>query len=166
MPSSNCGINRNPPLFTFMVLAVEDNRDIVTRKRMRLYDISKEYAATNRIITIIIIISLLLPFASIFSERLGHPSFLLNTFSCFVKNRTGESCPTCGITRSIIALYEGHFQESVIQHTWGFLFVGVLFIQLCLRIVPIIVNQIWIPYLDIAQMFFSGLILKFIIGIN
>jgi hypothetical protein len=133
---------------------------------VRLQDISKEYAVANRVIVVLMVILLLLPFASIFSERLGHPSFLLNTLSCFVKEQTGESCPTCGLTHSILSLYKGHFQESADQHAWGFLFVAVLVIQLCLRIVPLIVKKVWIPYLDVAQMFFCGLILKFVIGIK
>ena len=131
---------------------------------MRLQDISKEYAVTNRVIAALMVTLLLLPFASIFSERLGHPTFLLNTLSCFVKKHTGESCPTCGLTHSILSLYKGHFQESVAQHVWGYLCVAVLVIQICLRIVPLVCNQVWIPYIDIAQIFFCGLILKLVIS--
>jgi|LQYC01.1.fsa_nt_gi hypothetical protein len=139
---------------------------IVVRHSVRLQDISKEYAVTNRFIVVLMVILLLLPFASIFSERLGHPSFLLNTLSCFVKDHTEESCPTCGLTHSVLSLYKGDFQESAAQHAWGFLFVAVLVIQLCLRIVPLIGKQVWIPYVDMAQMFFCGLIFKFIMASN
>lgn len=131
---------------------------------MRLQDISKEYTVTNVVIAALMVILLFLPLASIIAERLGHPSFLLNTFSCFVKQQSGASCPTCGLTHSILSLYKGHFQESVAQHAWGYLFVAVLVIQLCLRIVPLIAKQVWIPYVDIAQMFVCGLIVKFVIG--
>ena len=129
-------------------------------------DISKEYAVANRILAILIVILILLPFASTFSERLGYQTFLLNAPSCFVKNHTGKTCPTCGLTHSILSLYKGHFQESVIEHQYGYLFVAIMVIQLCLRIIPLISKKIWIPYADITQMFFCGLIWQIIISIN
>ena len=132
---------------------------------MCLPDIYKEYAVANIIIAALIVILLILPCASILSERLGYQTFLLNAPSCFVMKHTEKPCPTCGLTHSIISLYKGNFQESVTQHAWGYIFVFILIIQLCLRIVPLISKKVWIPYVDITQMFFCGLMWAFVIRI-
>jgi hypothetical protein len=131
---------------------------------MHLWEISKEYSLTNIIIATLMIIFLLLPIASICSEKLGYSSLLLNTFNCSYKKHMGESCPTCGLTRSILSLYKGHLQESVAYNPYGYLFFLLMVIELCLRIFPIVYKRLWIPYLDIAQMFLCGLILRIFIG--
>lgn len=133
---------------------------------MLLWDVSKEYKMANIIMAILIIIFLLLPLASICLEYLGHPSFLVNNFHCFYKIHTGEPCPTCGLTHSILSLYRGHLQESISYHSYGYLFFILLIIQLCLRVVPYIYIRIWIPYVDISQMLFCGLIFKTLISGN
>jgi hypothetical protein len=130
---------------------------------MRLQDISKEYVAANRIILAIIIILLALPFASILAERHNYSPLSSNTLSCFVKTHTGEPCPTCGLTRSILLLYKGHFQESVFQYTYGYLFVLILILQLFFRAIPLLSSGVWIPYVDITQMILCGLLWLFII---
>jgi hypothetical protein len=38
---------------------------------------------------------------------------------CLFKNLTGMPCPSCGITRSIIQLYHGHFTESLLINPLG-----------------------------------------------
>jgi hypothetical protein len=130
---------------------------------MHLQDISKEYAVANRIIAALIVIFLLLPFASIISERLGHQSNLFYNPNCFVQKQTGKPCPTCGLTRSIILLYKGYFQESLAQYAYGYLFVLFLIAQLFLRAIPFLSNRVWIPYMDMTQMILCGMLWLFII---
>jgi len=127
------------------------------------YDISKEYAIANKIILFIIIIFLVLPFIIIFIEQLSHFQLLSYAPKCFVKAHTGHLCPTCGLTRSIFLLYTGHFQESVAQYAYGYLFVLILAIQLFLRSLPLLSNHVCIPYIDITQMIFCGMLWFFII---
>jgi hypothetical protein len=129
---------------------------------MHLHNISKEYAAANRFLFAIIIILLTMPFASILYERLNHSPFSLMTLNCFVTAQTGEPCPTCGLTRSIRSLYKDHFQESIVQYSYGYLFVLLLITQLFLRIVPRLSSRVWIPYIDIAQMIFCGVAWHFL----
>src|ERR1039457_3837479 len=131
---------------------------------MHLHDISKEYAIANRILLAIMIIFLELPFAIIFIERLNHSPLPLNILNCFVKAQTGELCPTCGMNRSILALYKGHFQESVVQCAYGYFFILLLIMQLFLRIVPRLSDKLWIPFMDIAQMILCGFIWHFLIN--
>ena len=83
---------------------------------MKLNDISKEYAVANKIILSAIIILLVFPFVIILTERLNYSPLSLNNIHCFVETQTGKPCPTCGLTRSIILLYKGHFKESFGLH--------------------------------------------------
>ena len=131
---------------------------------MRLQDITKEYRIANGIVASLLVLLLLLPFAGIVSERLGHPLFASNTFNCFVKEHTGQPCPTCGLSHSVLSLYQGKFTQSLEQNKWGFLFVALLLTQLCLRVVPIAKRQIWIPYFDIAQVLVCCLIFRFLVS--
>lgn len=132
---------------------------------MGLVDISKEYAAANRIILAMIIILLALPFAIILDERLYPSPASSIAPHCFVLAQTGKPCPTCGLTRSIILLYEGHFQESIVLYAYGYLFVLFLIMQLFLRVILLLCNRAWIPYVDIAQMISCGVAWHFIISL-
>lgn len=125
---------------------------------MRILDISREYTIANRMVLAIIILLLALPFAVIFAEQ--HNSSLLssNTLNCFVKTHTGELCPTCGLSRSIILLYKGHFKESIIQHKYGYILILLLSVQLVIKIILCFRNNALYPYIDIAQMIFCGMI--------
>lgn len=130
---------------------------------MRPLDISCEYAAVNKIILFLILIIISLPFTCIIAERINGSQLLLDSIHCFTKAETGKPCPTCGLSRSILLLYKGHFQESMSQYAYGYLFVFLLFTQLVLRIIPFLSNKIWIPYMDITQMILCGIFWLFMI---
>lgn len=38
---------------------------------------------------------------------------------CLIKNVTGIPCPSCGSTRAVLALIQGHFIESVLLNPFG-----------------------------------------------
>ncbi len=38
---------------------------------------------------------------------------------CLFKNLTGMPCPSCGITRSIIQFYNGHFETAILINPLG-----------------------------------------------
>lgn len=130
---------------------------------IRFYNISKEYAITNKILSLIIITFLILPFIIIFTEQYTNLPIRAYRPKCFVETNTGHPCPTCGLTRSILLLYRGHFQESMKQYAHGYLFVLILSIQLFLRAIPILSHQTCIPYLDITQMICFGMLWLLII---
>lgn len=133
---------------------------------MFLQNVSKEYKIANIILAALMIFFLLLPLASLCSEHLDHHPFFENAVTCFYKNHTGEPCPTCGLTHSILSLYKGRLQESVAYHSYGYFFFLLLIIELNLRIVPFIYKRLWIPYVDILQLVFCGLVFKIVIGWN
>ena len=41
--------------------------------------------------------------------------------ACLVKNISGIPCPSCGVTRSLILLGSGSFQEAMLMNPLGFL---------------------------------------------
>ncbi len=47
---------------------------------------------------------------------------------CYIRNVTGIPCPSCGSTRSVLHLAQGHFQEALQNNPLGF----VLFLLLIL----------------------------------
>lgn len=52
---------------------------------------------------------------------------LTSPFFCPIKTLTGIPCPSCGMTRSFLALAQGNLNESLNYHLFGFiLFLGLL----------------------------------------
>ena len=50
-----------------------------------------------------------------------------NSFTlCPIKNITGYACPSCGTTRSIMAIFEGEFYEAFLINPLGFFAIIVL----------------------------------------
>ena len=48
--------------------------------------------------------------------------------SCFIYDNTGILCPSCGGTRCIINLFQGHFFEAFLYHLIFFIIIVYLFI--------------------------------------
>ncbi|MEO7991028.1 MAG: DUF2752 domain-containing protein [Chryseolinea sp.] len=68
--------------------------------------------------------------------QLSHSSEHQDGFHfCLFKNLTGMPCPSCGITRSIIQFYSGHFEVGLLINPLG------LLAAIMLVIVPL-----WIMY--------------------
>lgn len=44
----------------------------------------------------------------------------INIVLCPIKNITGIACPSCGTTRSVTALLQGHFQEAAFINPLGY----------------------------------------------
>lgn len=46
--------------------------------------------------------------------------------ACFIKQTTGLPCPSCGSTRSVVSLLNGHVQEAVLYNPLGIVLVILL----------------------------------------
>lgn len=125
---------------------------------MKSPSISKEYILANKILTTLILLLVSLPFFCIFAEQHNYSPLSSNILQCSVKAQTGKPCPTCGLTRSILLLYKGKFQESLVQYSYGYLFVLLLVVQLFLRLIPFLADSLWVPYMDITQMIVCGVL--------
>lgn len=126
-------------------------------------NITAQYKFVNGALLFLIILATIAPFT------LDIPN--VNSYSCpiklvlpicFVKQYTGKECSTCGLTRSIVALYNGDLDLSIKFHPAGYLFVCLLFIELLLRAVPIICSHKLIPWLDICQLIGVAFLFKII----
>lgn len=135
-----------------------------TRQSMKIIDISKEYATVNLVLISIIFVILAMPYTLILSEYYEYYAFPSYIPKCFVLSNTGKPCPTCGLTRSVVLLYKGQFYKSVVQYSYGYLFVLLLGAQLFLRVIPLFSRRVWIPYMDITQMILCGILWLFIIN--
>lgn len=122
-------------------------------------NINKEYKIVNIVFTFFLIFLLFIPLAinSINSLSQAIPD-------CFVKTQAGQPCSSCGLTRSILALYHGDYALSQYWHPAGIIFIFIIVMQLCLRLILKISKSIWVPWIDIAQILIVSLIFKFVIG--
>ncbi|MCJ7483273.1 MAG: DUF2752 domain-containing protein [Thermodesulfovibrionales bacterium] len=120
--------------------------------------ILNEYKFVNILLIIILFILLIIPFFIYIPNISNESNFLKLTMpTCFVKKTLGHNCPTCGITRSIVALYNNKWGMSIHFNPNGFLIVIALVVQLLLRSIPIIVKKMWVPWMDIFQMTIMGI---------
>lgn len=121
-------------------------------------NISKEYAYVNAGLTLFFLIILFLPFIIYVPEfdENQHESYKIHLPTCEVLKRTGHVCPGCGLTRSIVTLYQGNLELSLRYHKSGILVIMFLILQTCLRLLPILSKVSWIPWFDIFQITLSG----------
>ncbi len=59
---------------------------------------------------------------------------------CMIKNVTGVPCPSCGSTRSVMSLAEGHFAEATRQNPLGIV-IALLMVALPIWIVGDVVRK-------------------------
>ncbi|MFH2108645.1 MAG: DUF2752 domain-containing protein, partial [Chrysiogenia bacterium] len=106
-------------------------------------------------------ILLLIPIFIYIPKISNESNFLKLTMpTCFVKKNLGHNCPTCGITRSIVALYNNKWTMSIHFSPNGYWIVIALVIQLLLRSVPIFIKKWWVPWMDIFQIIIMGVVFK------
>jgi len=124
-------------------------------------DITAQYKFVNWALLFLIILAIFAPFTLDIPNvnKYSSPIKIVPP-ACFVKEKTGKECPTCGLTRSIVAIYNGDFNLSVKFHPLGYLFVLLLFVELFLRAIPICFTHKWIPWLDMGQLVLVALLFK------
>ena len=122
----------------------------------------KKYRLVNLYLFLILIAILVVPALLNFGLNANIEQNLITSWlpSCFVKQHTGHDCSSCGLTRSVLALYKGNFSKSQDYHPYGFLILLVFWCELVLRILPETFVNVWIPWLDIFQMILVGGLLK------
>lgn len=130
-------------------------------------DITAQYKFVNGVLLFMILLALLTPFTinipnitdkNLFSTTWSPPS-------CFVKKLTGKPCPACGLTRSIVALYNGDFNLSLKYHQAGYIFVCLLLLEFFLRLIPILCSHKMVPWIDLCQIIFVSLLFAKIVYI-
>jgi hypothetical protein len=124
-------------------------------------DIRTQYKYVNGALLLLIILAVFAPFTIRIPDVNKYSSPIkISLPTCFFKEHTGKECPTCGLTRSIVAIYNGDFDPSLKFHPLGYLFVCFLFGELLLRAVPIIFHNRWIPWVDMGQLIFAAILFK------
>ncbi|MBM4285701.1 MAG: DUF2752 domain-containing protein [Deltaproteobacteria bacterium] len=121
----------------------------------------REYKYLSGALGIILIVTSLAPFfmtiPGIAKNSLG---FKFSPPGCLAKKMIGKECPSCGLTRSIVALYNGDWELSDSYHRGGKIIVVFIFLQVILRIIPILITNSWIVWVDLFQLILLALIIK------
>lgn len=84
-------------------------------------------------------------------------------FPCQWKLQTGFPCPTCGLTRSMLALRVGDFEQSVRIHPGGIVLLTILLFQIPLR-TALVISDRKHPCLDIIIHALALSILYFVLN--
>ena len=108
---------------------------------------TSQYKLVNGALLFLIVLAVIAPFTLDIPNvnRYSSPIKVVTPTTCFVKQYTGKECSMCGLTRSIVALYNGDLDLSIKFHPAGYLFVCLLFVELLLRVIPIVCSNKWIP---------------------
>jgi hypothetical protein len=130
----------------------------------KIPDIYNEYRYVNIIFFVLLVALLLSPFFFFRSIPDVINCSLPNQInSCFYKVHTGNKCPTCGLTRSILSLYYGNIELSRYYHPAGVLFVGLLFGQTLMRVIVFFKKNIALPYMDMIQVILTACFFSYVI---
>lgn len=131
-------------------------------------DITTEYRIVNYLFVLILLCAILAPvFFYIPSVSNQRYCFSLKPPGSFYTKHTGKTCSSTGLTRSVLALYQGDLALSRHFNKTGCWLITLIFIQLALR--PFIfwtLKYNWGPWLDITQIFISGILFKVLLEIN
>lgn len=90
-------------------------------------------------------------------------------WSCPLRYWTGIPCPTCGMTRSFIAMVQGNLAQAAAYHLFGpVLFIGLLLAIVQIALMLLLHRQVETPYTWTLQQFFrnrklSGLIIAILL---
>lgn len=129
----------------------EKNRNIFPQKIYKFgLNIFREYKFVNIVLSVLIIVALMLPFIYNLYLTEKQPQHLELPY-CILKHHTGHDCPTCGLTRSVLELYNGNFDISQSYHPAGFLIIVFLLFELLMRTIPFLKRSPAIPLCDIIQ---------------
>jgi len=80
-----------------------------------------------------------------------------------VSSWLGFRCPTCGVTRSVIALMAGDFQSSIAFHRFGWLILLLIVVQIPYRVVRLIRPERRFPTVEQAGIALAALIAAVVI---
>lgn len=127
-------------------------------------DIRREYFYVNCALTLVFLALALLPFALRIRAGVVEDALLhLPAPACFVQQETGQPCPSCGLTRSVVALYQGDWRGSLGFHHLGPAFVALMVLELLLRMAPFLSTAKLVPWLDMLQLFCAGVAVRLLL---
>lgn len=133
----------------------------------QLPDISKEYQYVNYSLLFLIVLFLLYPLGvSLPDLPHGFLPFNLPTLNSALQNYPDLPCSSCGLTRSIVALYHGKLIASLGYNPVGIIIFFLSFLELGFRIIVMTVKSRWIAWLDLSQFFLCGLGVRIILELN
>ncbi len=119
---------------------------------MTMTGLQRDYKITNRCVGFVCLGLALLP---VFLRAVAYftPGADLHALlpRCQVLEATGRACPTCGLTRSVLALYGGDLDASLRFHFYGWAVVALLWAEVALRLAIDRSRATWMPWADLGH---------------
>lgn len=115
-------------------------------------NITREYRFTSAAMGILLALLGVIPFAVPLTESptaVGSCSTYLP--QCFIKDHTGAPCPSCGLTRSVVAFYHGRWELSRSYHPLGWLFAPIVCAELLGRLFVFRSRSALVPWIDLGH---------------
>jgi hypothetical protein len=129
-------------------------------------DITSQYKYVNGALLLIFFMASIAPFMIDIPNVNKYSSPIKVVLpACFVKAHTGKECSTCGLTRSVVALYNGDFKLSIKYHPAGYIVVCLLWCELLLRFIPARYSHRWVPWFDLGQLIVVAACFKIVVRV-
>ncbi len=96
----------------------------MSSKRLKTFSCGKALPCSFLVVSALL---LLIPVGVLFFKPTSREHILP---SCQYVLKAGKECPSCGLTRSILSLYQGNIKDSIAFHPGGIALVGFLVIQI------------------------------------
>lgn len=120
-------------------------------------DIRAEYRIVNRCFLVLLLAALVVPWTVYIPEiPETRAAWRWRPPGSACMELTGKPCSSTGLTRSVVALYYGDWEQSLGFNPAGWVYVSFLLIQVFLRVFPERMNQVGIPWMDFVQIIFFG----------
>lgn len=134
---------------------------------MKIPNIDPVYRKVNTIISIIIILTLFMPYL-FYVKNVDQKKyfFQLNSIPSHYFQITGGICPSTGLTRSIKSLYNGFYDLSLHFNQSGIILFLMLIMQLLLRLVVFNLKSHLVPWVDMLQIMFTIFLARIILEQN
>lgn len=132
-------------------------------------DISNEYKYVNVLLLALIIVFLLYPLGvSLPGIATSFLQLNLPTPPSLFQQYPDLPCSSCGLTRSVVALYHGNLEASINYNPAGILIVFVATIQLFFRflLLGFMTKNSWLSWLDLIQISLCGLLIRIVLDTN
>jgi hypothetical protein len=132
---------------------------------MRVPDISRQHAIFNKMLGAVLLLFVVAPLTVDVPEVPARPRLIRWQLpECEFRKTAGHPCRSCGLTRSVVALYHGEWARSRAYNAGGSWVVGFLCLQLIVRWLVAVAKRTWASWLDIGQLLLMGPLVSLVLG--
>lgn len=126
-------------------------------------NIYNEFICFNKVFTVVLFVVAIIPFTLNIEGIM--PAYIPLGWSlpkCLICKSKTQRCKSKGLTRSVVALYHGKLGLSNKYNPAGIYIVTFIFLELILRLLPLVIKSLNLPWFDIGQLLFACLFIKYL----